>query len=417
MRARPRPRVLLVSHAADRTGAPRSLLDLLGFFREHTGWDCRVLLMEHGPLAAGFAALAPTEFLHAPRTAGAKALSTARSAARAAITGHPRRAWQRATGQLRVPLSRGALADRARQADAAAAPLRAWEPDLVYANTAATWPAVRRLLPPRARGRLLVHVRELAATLDRLEGASNLLARADRVLAVSPPVARLLREAWAVPEEKLAPGPVALHESAFAEVAAEPEAWGVDVGAGPRVLMLGSATRRKGADLFATAAAEPGWPAGTRFLWVGSGPEEARLRRCGEHTRWVATRPDPRPLLAAADLLLLPSRDDPSPRVVAEAAARGVPTACFATSGGAADFVAPPGEAAAGVCVGAGFDPIALATAAGSLLANPVALAAAARAARARAEGVRLEAIGPRIVAEVEALLGTVRGPAGDSPA
>ncbi|BAM02594.1 glycosyltransferase [Phycisphaera mikurensis] len=405
------PRVLLISHAADRTGAPRSLLELLGFFCVHTAWDLRVLLIETGPLAPAFAALAPTELLHPPRTAGGKARSAARSAAWAAGSGHPRRAWKLATGGLGVPLTPGEQADRSAHARAAAARARAWAPDLLYANTAATWPAVRRLLPPQAAGRLLVHVRELASTLDRLGGAAELLARADRVLAVSPPVRALLAGAWGVPAAKLGEGPVALHDEAFA--AAEPDAAAWPAGVGPRVLMLGSATRRKGADLFAAAAAAPGWPAGTRFLWVGDGPEAASLRRAGGRIRWEAARADPRPLLAAADLLLLSSRDDPSPRVVPEAAARGVPAACFAASGGAAGFVAPPGEPPAGVAVPAGFDPAELAAAAGGLLGDPPALAAAGVAARSRADSVRLGVVGPRIVAEVEALLPPVRGRVG----
>ena len=403
MTKQPRPRVLLVSHAADRTGAPRSLLELLGFFRARAAWDLRVLLMEGGPLAPAFAALAPTDLLHAPRTAAGRAVSAARSAARAAGTGHPRRAWRLATGGLRVPFSAAEEAARDAHADAAAARVRAWAPDLVYANTAATWPAVRRLLPPGSRARLLVHVRELASTLDRLGGVAPLLGRADRVLCVSPPVRALLAGSWGVPEAKLGAGPVALHDDAFAPAEPDPGAW--PAGAGPRVLALGSATGRKGADLFVAAASAPGWPAGTRFLWAGDGPGAAVLRRAGGPVRWEPTRADPRPLLAAADLLLLCSRDDPSPRVVPEAGARGVPSACFAASGGAACFVAPPDAPAAGVAVPAGFDPAALAAAAGGLLADPAALAAAGRAARARAGAARLGIVGPRIVHEVEALL------------
>jgi glycosyltransferase involved in cell wall biosynthesis len=48
---------------------------------------------------------------------------------------------------------------------------------------------------------------------------------------------------------------------------------------------------------------------------------------------------DPYPFLAAADIFLLPSREDPLPVSMLEAASFGIPIICFDQSGGTADFV------------------------------------------------------------------------------
>lgn len=91
---------------------------------------------------------------------------------------------------------------------------------------------------------------------------------------------------------------------------------------GPVVGFLGGGDSRKGADLVATAVA-----ADDSLFLVHAGPTDLdvtdpRLR--GRH-RPLGNLTDVTTLLDVVDALLVPSRFDPFPLVVAEAAARGVP--------------------------------------------------------------------------------------------
>lgn len=107
------------------------------------------------------------------------------------------------------------------------------------------------------------------------------------------------------------------------------------------VVAIGTFDRRKGADLFAKAAAKArrdGLQA--RFAWIGRGPHPYEglietLRDCGDSLIHIPETPDPFPYLARADVFVLSSREDPFPLVVLEAMALGVPVIAFERSGGA----------------------------------------------------------------------------------
>jgi glycosyltransferase involved in cell wall biosynthesis len=59
----------------------------------------------------------------------------------------------------------------------------------------------------------------------------------------------------------------------------------------------------------------------------------------GKQVRFVGGASTPLPFMIAADVFLLPSREDPFPLVCLESADCGVPTICFAEAGGMPDFV------------------------------------------------------------------------------
>ncbi len=107
------------------------------------------------------------------------------------------------------------------------------------------------------------------------------------------------------------------------------------------VVAIGTFDRRKGADLFAKAAAKArkdGLRA--RFAWIGRGPHPYEglietLRDCGDALIHIPETPDPFPYLARADVFVLSSREDPFPLVVLEAMALGIPVVAFERSGGA----------------------------------------------------------------------------------
>ncbi|RJR38643.1 MAG: glycosyltransferase [Deltaproteobacteria bacterium] len=123
-------------------------------------------------------------------------------------------------------------------------------------------------------------------------------------------------------------------------------------------------------------------------LWlVGDGPLEQTLRESVKQTlppgrvRFLPGRPDVRPLLEEAALLVLSSRQEAFPNVILEAMAMGLPVAATEVGGipemvfhGETGWLAPPGN------------PPALAAAMSQLLGDPETRLAFGRAARQRVE-------------------------------
>ena len=97
-----------------------------------------------------------------------------------------------------------------------------------------------------------------------------------------------------------------------------------DLGLGSErvALFLGRLVPEKGLDLLLEAL-----PANVRLLVAGDGPERARLEGRSSQATFLGPRfgADKRALFAAADVLVVPSRRDGSPTVVAEARQLGVP--------------------------------------------------------------------------------------------
>ena len=128
----------------------------------------------------------------------------------------------------------------------------------------------------------------------------------------------------------------------------------------PIVLFVGRLSWQKGADVLLDA-----WVRfarrrpGARLLLLGTGPEEAKLRRQAEELGVAATvdfrglRRDVGPHYAAADLFVLPSRFEGFPNVLLEAMSAGLPSIASRVSGsedalenGRNGLLVPPGEAA-----------------------------------------------------------------------
>lgn len=107
---------------------------------------------------------------------------------------------------------------------------------------------------------------------------------------------------------------------------------------------------RKGADLFVELGVHLDRGSAVRMVWLGR-----RLRsdaRLLDHDteatgqagllRWIDAVEDPDPYLAAADVVVVTSRDDPQPLVPIEAAVQGTPVVGFDV-GGVADLAADGG--------------------------------------------------------------------------
>ena len=209
------------------------------------------------------------------------------------------------------------------------------------------------------------------------------LAAARGIVVTSPSTAKLLRDDYAVPADRIAVAPPGTDRAAPAAGSSD----GI-----VRLLAVGAVVPRKGFDVLiaalATLAALP-W----RLTIAGDRTRDsaaaARLdadiasHGLGDRIAVLGAVPDERiaALYAEADLFVLASRFEGYGMAVAEAVAHGVPV--VATTAGAIPEAMPPG---AGVLV-APDDAAALAQALGRLIENPAArrrLAAAARAAAAR---------------------------------
>lgn len=166
---------------------------------------------------------------------------------------------------------------------------------------------------------------------------------------------------------------------------------------------------RKGVDLFiqvANRVAKSATGAGIYFCWIGgcvsqaSGIElhyEVELHSLEARLFLLGEVPDTAPYLADLDLFLLPSREDPFPLVVLEAARQGVPIACFEGSGGATEFV----DEAVGIAVPM-LDIAAMARAVEEFRRTPERRAALGEAAHRKSLGYTAERMGRATLAVLQ---------------
>jgi glycosyltransferase involved in cell wall biosynthesis len=317
--------ILFVSHDATRTGAPIALLHFLRWFKASSDRPFSVMLGRGGELVADFEEVAETWSID-------------------------RSHW--CPGGLREYLLTAAgLGDWARRAEAGDIQGFAvrHSPVLVYANSIAS-ARVIDLLAPRVP--ILTHVHELEYVFrERANPAlSNLLAKTRQFIACSNAVRENLIRERGVPPERIE----TVHESIPVH---EVEA-GRNRGQVLRELHIpddalvvagsGTTSWRKGTDLFIQLAQvvcrqHPR----VYFAWVGGGwagdppqfEHDVRLAGLSEKVRLTGVVPHPADYLAAADVFVLTSREDPYPLVCLEAAALQKPIVCFASAGGMPEFV------------------------------------------------------------------------------
>jgi glycogen(starch) synthase len=172
-----------------------------------------------------------------------------------------------------------------------------------------------------------------------------------------------------------------------------------DLGAGPRVLFVGRMVRQKGVHVLAEAAARLRTP-GAQMVFVGDGPERARVERDAErlgladrvHVTGFVPHDQVPGFLAHADLLVLPSLYEELGTVLVEAMHAGIPAVASRT-GGIPEVVQ---DGVTGLLVEPG-DPGALARAIDTVLANPALAASMGANARARAGAYDLGVVADEI--------------------
>jgi glycosyltransferase involved in cell wall biosynthesis len=142
------------------------------------------------------------------------------------------------------------------------------------------------------------------------------------------------------------------------------------------VCAAGSTDHRKGADLFlrvAESVQSTDRDGTVHFVWVGGRSDlvhgiqkEIRSSSLRDIVHFIGPRAELTAYYDASDMFLLPSREDPFPLAMLEAASRELPILCFANSGGAPEFV----ENDAGLIV-PGFDTAKMAEEVMRLLSAP----------------------------------------------
>lgn len=270
--------LLVVCHEATRTGASRVILDLLTASRHRLPAPLTVRLLAGGPLAPALLALAEVEDHHGRP---------------AAVLINSALALDAAVRLPDVPM----LVYIHEEADA----LAGLAPDELD------------LLRERDRTRVL-------CVSDTSRSALVSLGVEDRRIGLLPPVVPVP----AAPDER--------------ELRRTREQLGVT----DRRLVVGCgvASWRKGTDLFAEVAGRLGSLDDTLCAWVGRRPRGFARRLDhdapligGHAVHWTGDLADTRAHLAAADVVLMPSREDPQPIVPIEAAHLGTPTVGFDVGG------------------------------------------------------------------------------------
>lgn len=323
-----RPKVLFISHSASRNGASILLLQFLEWLKGRVDWDIEVLIDGQGPLLDAFGSLGRTRVL---RNA-VRPLSLLPERWRAILEPY-----------LQDVYIRALLAGR--------------RFDLIYANTAATWPQVRALR--EKTDALLWHIHEMEYAL-RLQvpddTARELFDEEIAFVAVSHSVRDVLIRQYHVPSKnvELIHGFVPVPKRDGALQAATRRRITDQIGWPGDVFVVGGCGAlgwRKGSDLFLRIAQRvaltPGYES-VRFLWVGGDAHsrdalefEHDLNALGLRDRCVRVpvTADVADYYCAMDVLALTSREDPFPLVMLEAGAHRLPIVCFAASGGAAEFI------------------------------------------------------------------------------
>ena len=307
--------ILFVSHDAHANGAQILLLVLAAWLKEHGLVNPRFILAGPGSLSEEFMRLGPVLRLEGDQQRGAASDATTR-------------------------LLKSFCGD---------------EVAAVYLNSAASGHVIeltRHLQVPQ-----IAHVHELQKSIDRWVGVAKMSAlreHADLFIAASGPVADNLYENHAIPRERLKVvhafiGCSGVRRITVAEKRTCKSALGLNPDA-KVVLGCGTTDWRKGPDLFVQVAEAAclNNPGEIEFLWVGGETREgeieeleqlARSKGVGERIRFIREVLTPFPFMLAADVFLLPSREDPFPLVCLEAADCGVPIICFAEAGGMPHFV------------------------------------------------------------------------------
>ena len=325
----PPKKLLVLGHDASRTGAPIFLLHLVRWLQRHGGMQMEIVLRHDGPLLAEFQAVAPTRLL----------------------------------AYNRVELVIHRLCEILRcQTPAWFSPaekfsrhLRRRETGLIYANTVAV--TAEAAAATRQGWPVLWQVHELPFFIGLIADPERFRAAArttQMFVAVAECGRQGLMTGCGIPAEKISviPGFVPPAEMEM-DLPASRAAVRAELNLPPGAFvagMCGTVCWHKGVDWFLAVARDLAGKFAEKeihLLWIGAAENETLLHevnhdlrqaRLTARVKFIGSRPDSRPYLAALDAFFLSSRLDSFPLVMLEAAALGLPVVCFANSGGGPEF-------------------------------------------------------------------------------
>ena len=312
--------ILFVTHDATRSGAPMELLHFLRWFKQYGNRPFAILLGHGGDMFSEFEQLGETWSMLQSRW----------------IPGGARASFLSACGL-------GAWARRAERGDVQRFAARC-APALIYVNSIAGARAIEFLDP---RIPVLTHVHELESYFhpQRVPSYSTLLARTRQFIACSNAVRSNLVKNHGIDAEsiEIVYESIPVYEIKAAQ-SREAMLKKLHIPNGAPVIMGGGTVGwRKGTDLFLQLAQEfRRRRSEAYFVWIGTGPDlqvadfEQDIRATGltEKIRCTGSVSNPADYLAAADVFILTSREDPYPLICLEAAAVAKPIVCFAGAGG-----------------------------------------------------------------------------------
>ena len=318
--------VLFLSHDASRTGAPIFLLRFLRWFGENQEIPYRVLIGGYGDLLGEFQSMGPVDLFEPEPTIFERVLRR--------LNVRPRDNADHLV-TLRQKLSQSNI--------------RA-----IYSNTIVNGKILDFLSFLNCP--IICHVHELDSVI-RYIGTDNLnlvKEHTSSYIAVSQAVKRNLVENHGISAEliRVIHGFIPTGEDGRSKTAQSHPDVRRELGIPNEARLVcacGSVETRKGIDLFVKVAekvAETYKQAPVHFVWVGGRAKQVASMRKATHSKFqhkfvhfIGHRQDVSPYYDASDLFLLPSREDPFPLVMMEAALRKKAVVCFDNSGGAPEFV------------------------------------------------------------------------------
>jgi len=211
-----------------------------------------------------------------------------------------------------------------------------WLPDLVYANGAESYeycvaatalgiPSIHHVHELEGGFNSLVHTHDFSVK----EGRSLFKECADLFICPCQETEDLLLRRYGVEGSKIQ----IVHEFIDPDHVRQEARSGHAAfrSAGPMVVGCGTASWRKGVDLFLrTAAKMPD----VFFVWIGEFSDPDVRIGALANVRFVGELLNPFPQMAAGDVFFLPSREDPFPLVALEAMALGLPVVAWRKGGG-----------------------------------------------------------------------------------
>jgi glycosyltransferase involved in cell wall biosynthesis len=343
-------RILFISHIADITGAPISLLILLKYFKQHYNWDFRILVRKNGPLMDKYREIAPTDLFLLEKTRSKNIFIRIWFCIKCIVSGSFNQALQYYHTGTDVLLENRKQKEHFKILKAS---FHEWQPDIIYSNTAMNGDCLEVL---DLDAPVIVHVRELERTLKQLKGIrlKAFYERTNLYIAVSQAVKEHLITAHNIKKSKIKIAHAAIendiiHEKAVAisekEIRSELETnYSTMIIGG-----VGFVGLRKGVDIFVDVAknvvSRLNRKKSILFVWVGEGAEMDMIRNkikeynIHSHVKFIGLKTNPYPYMKMFDLVLMTSRDDPFPRVNIEAGAFGKPVIAFTESGGSKEYI------------------------------------------------------------------------------